>query len=144
MSIAIAAISIDNSLCTPQAGFVTPEARRAATRRLIEVLRQLDDMAQANIDRSQQIKARIHHLLTRLESGKGLAEIVEAETPPRIPTLITANIEALHDVGATLRKAEAAALRAHGYTMEQIAQLFGVTRQRISMLLKDETPRRMR
>ena len=116
---------------------------RAADRRLIKVLRQLDDMARANIDRSQQIKARIHHLLTRLEAGEDLTDIVEAEIPPRIPTLITANIKALHDVGATLRKAEAAALRAHGYTMEQIAGLFGVTRQRISMLLRDETRRRV-
>lgn len=109
----------------------------AATGRLIEVLHQLDDMAEANITRSEQIKARIHHLLTRLESGEELADVVESEEAPRIPTLITANIEALHDVGATLRKAEAAALRAYGYTMEQIAQLFGVTRQRISALLKD-------
>jgi hypothetical protein len=116
---------------------------RAAIRRLVKVLRQLDDMAQANIDRSQQIKARIHHLLTRLEAGADLTDIVEAEPPPRIPTLITANIEALHDVGATLRKAEAAALRTHGYTMAQIAELFGVTRQRISMLLRDETRRRV-
>jgi transcriptional regulator len=116
---------------------------RAATRRLIKVLRQLDDMAEANIDRSQQIKARVHHLLTRLEAGEDLADIVEAEAPPRIPTLITANIEALHHVGATLRKAEAAALRAHGYTMEQIAELFGVTRQRISVLLRHETRRRV-
>lgn len=50
---------------------------RAATRRLIEVLRQLDDMAQANIDRSHQIKARIHHLLTRLQGGEDLTEIVD-------------------------------------------------------------------
>jgi hypothetical protein len=113
---------------------------RAATLRLIDVLRALDAMAQANIDRSHQIKARIHDLLARLEAGERLPEIVETEMPPRIPTLITANIEALHDVGATLRKAEAAALRAHGYTMEQIADLFGVTRQRISVLLRDQTP----
>ena len=113
---------------------------RAATRRLIEVLRHLDDMAQANIDRSRQIKARIHHLLARLEDGADLVEIVETETPPRIPVLITANIEALHGVGAALRKAEAAALRTHGYTMEQIAELFGVTRQRISALLRDQRP----
>ena len=113
---------------------------RAATLRLIDVLRALDAMAQANIDRSHQIKARIHDLLARLEAGERLPEIVETEVPPRIPTLITANIEALHDVGATLRKAEAAALRVHGYTMEQIADLFGVTRQRISVLLRDQTP----
>jgi hypothetical protein len=110
---------------------------RTATRRLGRVLRELDAMAEANIERSSQIKARIHRLLTRLEAGEDLTHIVETEPPPRIPALITANIEALHDVGATLRKAEAAALRAHGYTMEQIAELFGVTRQRISALLKE-------
>lgn len=104
---------------------------------LVEALRQLDDMAQANIDRSQQIKARIHHLLTRLEAGDPLTDIVESESLPRVPSLITANIEALLDVGATLRKAEAAALRSHGYTMERIAELFGVTRQRVSSILRD-------
>lgn len=135
-------MAIDRPAAVPQAVVVTAEIR-AATRRLIKVLRQLDEMAQANIDRSQQIKTRIHHLLTRLQAGDDLAGIIEAETPPRIPTLITANIAALHDVGATLRKAEAAALRAHGYTMEEIAELFGVTRQRISVLLRDETRRRV-
>ena len=94
-------------------------------------------MAEANIDRSKQIKKRVRYLLTRLEAGDQLHDIIEAEPPPLIPSLITANIAALHDVGAALRKAEAAALRAHGYTMDRIAELFGVTRQRISHLLKD-------
>lgn len=125
------------------AGSMTAEIR-TTTRRLITVLHQLDEMAEANIDRSRQIKARIHHLVTRLEAGEDLAQIVETEPPPHIPTLITANIEALQDVGATLRKAEAAALRAHGYTMEQIARLFGVTRQRISVLLRDPISPRAR
>lgn len=115
---------------------MTPGAS-AATAHFIEALRQLDGAAEANIARSQQIKARIHHLLTRLEAGEDLGEIVESEQPPLIPTLITANIDALHDVGISLRRTEAAALRAHGYTMERIAELFGVTRQRISSLLKD-------
>jgi hypothetical protein len=115
---------------------VTPEIA-AATAHFIEVLRQIDDMADANIARSEQIKTRVHHLLTRLEAGEQLSDIVEAEPPPLIPALITANIEALHDVGATFRRSEATALRAHGYTMDRIAQLFGVTRQRISHLLKD-------
>jgi hypothetical protein len=110
-----------------------------STARFIGTLRELDAMAEANIARSQQIKTRIHELLVRLENGERLPTIVENEIPPRIPTLITANIEALHEVGADLRKAEAAALRDHGYTMERIAELFGVSRQRISMLLKTET-----
>lgn len=111
---------------------------RHATARLVDVLRQLHEMAEANIARSETIKARIDHLLARIEAGEPLPEIVEAETRPLIPTLITENIEALQEVGAMLRRAEAAALRAHGYTMERIADLFGVTRQRISALLQTD------
>jgi hypothetical protein len=114
---------------------------QSVTAHLLTVLRRLDTMAEANIHRSQQIKVRIQKLLARLEAGEDLTRIVETEEPPGIPVLITANIEALHDVGATLRKAEAAALRACGYTMEQIADLFDVSRQRISALLKDRTDR---
>jgi hypothetical protein len=119
---------------------VTDETQ-SVTAHLVTVLRRLDTMAEASIHRSQQIKVRIQKLLARLEAGEDLTRIVETEGPPGIPDLITASIEALHDVGATLRRAEAAALRAYGHTMEQIADLFGVSRQRISALLKDRTDR---
>lgn len=114
------------------------EETRRTTAHLVDVLRQLDKMAEDNIDRSEKIKARIDHLLARLEAGDQLPDIVEAEAPPLIPTLITENIEALQVVGSALRKAEAEALRSHGYTMDRIATLFGVTRQRISALLQDD------
>ncbi len=45
----------------------------------------------------------------------------------------------LHDLGqasSRLRRAEARALHAEGVTTERIAELFGVTRQRISALLR--------
>jgi hypothetical protein len=45
----------------------------------------------------------------------------------------------LHDLGqasSRLRRAEAQALHAEGVTTERIAELFGVTRQRISALLR--------
>ncbi len=115
---------------------MAPDVRRT-TDHLIVVLKQLDEMAEANIGRSRRIKERIDHLLERLEAGEELAAIVEGESQPLIPTLITENIEALQDVGSALRRAEAAALRAHGYTMGEIASLFGVTRQRISALLDE-------
>lgn len=71
-----------------------------------------------------------------LDHGISFRGSVRLTSRPLIPTLITENIEALQDVGAMLRRAEAAALRAHGYTMERIADLFGVTRQRIYFLLQ--------
>jgi transcriptional regulator len=44
----------------------------------------------------------------------------------------------LETAGAEFRAAEALALRAEGLTIEAIADLFGVTRQRISALLEQK------
>ncbi len=87
------------------------------TERLRVVLAQLHDMADANIGRSKEIQARIDNLFVRLEAGEALPDIVENETRPLIPELVTQNIEALQEVGLLLRQAEARALRAHGYTL---------------------------
>jgi hypothetical protein len=111
------------------------------TERLRVVLAQLHDMAEANIGRSKEIQARIDHLLVRLEAGEALPDIVDNETRPLIPELVTQNIEALQEVGLLLRQAEARALRAHGYTLGRIGELFGVTRQRVGYLLSDQGPR---
>ena len=45
--------------------------------------------------------------------------------------------EALAEFGARVRRAEAVALYGEGMTMEEIAEKFGVTRQRVSALLRD-------
>lgn len=102
------------------------------------VLAQLHEMTEANIGRSQEIQARIDNLLRRIEAGEALPDIVENETRPLIPQLVTQNIEALQQVGLMLRQAEARALRAHGYTLERIGDLFGVTRQRVGVLVSDQ------
>jgi transposase len=43
----------------------------------------------------------------------------------------------LHAYGNRVRRTEARALHGEGMTMDEIAKLFGVTRQRISALLRD-------
>ena len=52
--------------------------------------------------------------------------------------MITENIDTLHGIGARLRAAQAQALRDEGLTIAAIADLFGVTRQRVSALLKQK------
>ena len=52
-----------------------------------------------------------------------------------IVRLLTESSAALDTAGANVRRAEAEALYAEGLTMEQIAENFGVTRQRVSALL---------
>ncbi len=107
------------------------------TANLVEVLKLLSEMAEANIRRSEEIRYRIDHRLAALDAGSEVPGIVEAEPRPMITELLTENITALHEVGSMLRRAEAATLRAHGYTMDRIAELFGVSRQRISALLRE-------
>ncbi len=50
--------------------------------------------------------------------------------------MISATLSQLADAGSRWRRAEARALHAEGLSMDVIAQLFGVTRQRVSSLLK--------
>lgn len=53
--------------------------------------------------------------------------------------MITANIDALQGIGAQLRAAQAQALRQEGFTISAIADRFGVTRQRVSALLRQKS-----
>ena len=53
-----------------------------------------------------------------------------------IVQLLTESSKALDTSGSNVRRAEAQALHAEGMTMEHIAERFGVTRQRVSTLLR--------
>lgn len=99
-------------------------------------LEEIDLAAAENIERSRTIQRRARRLQRGLRSGKPLAELLEGEDPPRTVELITANKTTLETTGAELRASTALTLRAEGLTIEAIAELFGVTRQRISALLR--------
>jgi predicted XRE-type DNA-binding protein len=106
--------------------------------RLITALADVEVAAQGNVDRSHQLQSRARYLRERLKAGDGLVELVESEDAPRMVELLSTNIATLETTGAEFRAAEALALRAQGLTIEAIAELFGVTRQRISALLKQK------
>ena len=89
-----------------------------------------------NIARSREVRVRAQSLRERLDAGGSLVEWVEGEESPRMVELLSTNMVMLETAGAELRAAQAAALRAEGLTIEAIAELFGVTRQRISALLR--------
>jgi PAS domain S-box-containing protein len=69
-------------------------------------------------------------------SGVSYAEILDQGDGPLVLELMTAVLSALSDTGSRLRRAEARALYAEGLSMEKIARLFGVSRQRVSSLLQ--------
>ena len=110
----------------------------APIERLLAALTDIEEAAQDNAGRSRQLQRRARQLRRQLESGKNLASLVEAEPAPRMVELISSNMATLETAGAEFRAAEALALRAEGLTIEAIAELFGVTRQRISALLKQK------
>ena len=107
-----------------------------ATQRLIGSLKDIETATKDNLERSRQLQHRAHQLRMRLQAGENIVDLVRAESTPRMVELISTNMAILETAGAEFRAAEALALRAEGLTIEGIADLFGVTRQRISALLK--------
>lgn len=101
----------------------------------------IDDLDRAlddSIEMAQRMKERITQLREARAHGRPLREIVPEEQTPLIVQLLTESTNLLHSFGNRVRRTEARALHGEGMTMDQIAGLFGVTRQRVSALLRDE------
>ena len=82
------------------------------------------------------LAARAEHLAGELESGMDLASALTAEARPLVVTRLTQLGDILNQAGAEVRRAEARQLREEGLTQEAVAELFGVSRQRVAALLK--------
>jgi hypothetical protein len=102
-----------------------------------KALRDLEDALDANARRMARIRRRIAEIRRQRSAGRSYREIVETTKGDLSVRLITETTEALEEVGARVRRTEALALHREGMTMEEIAEKFGVTRQRISALLRD-------
>jgi DNA-directed RNA polymerase specialized sigma24 family protein len=102
----------------------------------LEALAALEDTLADNQKRTTLIKKRIAQLRRLRSKGASYADIVSRNDDPLIVQLLTESSTALDRVGANVRRAEARALYAEGLTMKQIAERFGVTRQRVSTLLR--------
>src|SRR5436309_3914561 len=96
----------------------------------------LERTLNANAQRMAQIKRRIAEIRRQRSAGRSYREIVEAAQGDLSVQLITEATQALDEVGARVRRTEALTLYREGMTMEQIAEEFGVTRQRVSALLR--------
>jgi transposase len=100
-------------------------------------LEDLEHKLEESAERSAEMKRRIARLRGKREKGLTWREIVDSLEPPLVVQLLTQNIQALNDAGSRVRRAEALALHEDGLTMDEIAERFGVTRQRVSGLLRD-------
>jgi DNA-directed RNA polymerase specialized sigma24 family protein len=102
----------------------------------LQALTALDQALADNQQRGKLIKKRIAQVRRLRANGTSYADIVSRRDGPLLVQLLTESSAALDTSGANVRRAEAQALYAEGLTMEQIAEHFGVSRQRVSALLR--------
>jgi sigma-70-like protein len=102
----------------------------------LEALTALEAVIADNDRRSALIKKRMARIRKARERGIPYSASVADENGPLIVQLLTESSTALDTCGSNVRRAEAEALYAEGMTMERIARHFGVTRQRVSALLR--------
>jgi DNA-directed RNA polymerase sigma subunit (sigma70/sigma32) len=103
----------------------------------LRAIGELETALDENIERARLMKKRIKHIQRHRAAGRSYQEIVSEEDPPLIVQLLTHSSQALDEHGARVRRTEALALHEEGMTMDRIAAVFGVTRQRVSGLLSE-------
>lgn len=106
--------------------------------RLVDLLDELELAAAENVERGRLIQNRLHEIREALTAGESVNEAMSHESEPRAVEMISTNLAMLEDVGSKYRAGLALALREDGVTIEAIGSLFGVSRQRISALLKQK------
>ena len=111
-------------------------SRGPATDPLLQALEELVAAA-ADVDRAvDMLTARAAGMRAARAAGAQWRDVVNSEERPLIAEMLTDTISRFESAGTRFRRAKARALYEEGMTMDQIADLFGVTRQRISVLLQ--------
>ena len=82
-------------------------------------------------------RTRALQLAEHRQSGRPWLEIVTEESRPLVVERISTVLAALATAGSAWRREQARALHAEQVSINRIAALFGVTRQRISALLRE-------
>ena len=90
------------------------------------------------IDELAQARQRAGELLSQRRSGQTWEEIVAQESRPLVVERLSTVLATLAGAGSAWRREQALALQAEKVSINRIAAMFGVTRQRISALLKEE------
>jgi DNA-directed RNA polymerase specialized sigma24 family protein len=112
----------------------------AEERQTDDVLEALDVLLAVLRDSTQrnQGATRRGQTIRRLRNGgRSYREILGRDERALILQVTRENVDGLLQASSRLRRAEAKALYAEGMTMEEIAEVFGVTRQRVSVLLRE-------
>ena len=107
-----------------------PDPAARALSELLEVL----DVCITELDRA---RSRAADLLERRRSGTAWLDIVTAEPRPLVVEQVSTVMAALATAGGAWRREQAHALQSEHVSINRIAALYGVTRQRVSALLRE-------
>ncbi|WP_448626666.1 hypothetical protein [Geodermatophilus sp. URMC 64] len=110
-----------------------PPEPDAATSALADLVTSIDDC----IERLSAARVRAEELLEARGEGTSWLELVTSETRPLVVESISTVLATLARAGSTFRREQAYSLQAEHVSINRIAALFGVTRQRISALLRE-------
>ena len=102
-----------------------------------DALEALDAVLHSSIAELQAARERLSLVIEKRNAGAPWREIVDAEERPLVVESLSRVLDQLAVGGSKFRRAQAQALYSEGLSMERVASLFGVTRQRVSALLRD-------
>jgi hypothetical protein len=109
-----------------------------------EALDALDDVVtalEATCSEGQVAAREAQMLRAHSRDGKRLSDLLQGDGGPTLVQRLSELQKRLGDAGSRLRRAQARHLHREGLSTERIAELFGVTRQRISTLLRPSARR---
>jgi hypothetical protein len=116
---------------------IRPLGARDLRSEFLRALEELETALAESTAANQAATLRAAEIRALLDAGMSVSEIVLLEQPPLIVELTSDNVKRLYETGGKLRRLEALALHEEGMTMDTIARLFGVSRQRVSALVND-------
>ena len=114
-----------------EAGATPPQD--AADHALADLVTEIDRC----VEELNQARARAETLIRYRQDGEAWVDVVTNEARPLIVERISTVLATLSAAGHRWRREQVAALQAEQISINRIAALFGVTRQRISALLRE-------
>jgi hypothetical protein len=111
-----------------------------SSRQTIAALDKLEAVLNDAATEVNRLLARVSRLREQLEAGERLSELMDSAPRPLIIEGLTGLLDRLGDASSALRRAEAQQLFAEGFSRTRIAEAFGVSRQRATILLTRARP----
>lgn len=104
---------------------------------VLSALRTLATTLEENAAEEELLARRIRDISAKREAGQDWLELLRAEEDPGTVHLLSSVLARLSAASGGVRRALVVSLREEGATIPVIANLFGVTHQRVSNLLRN-------